>query len=141
MFNPFSLAAIVAHVMLLGITSIGLVPVYADSTAVLSRGMALAVLFSSTTITATCCAFLYQSAGLAGPVEADGPPAFRDALYFSLVTFATLGYGDFLPKPDFRLLAAAQSLTGYAYLALLVGLAVSGFRPASTRSVGSDQAA
>ena len=77
-----------------------------------------------------CCAFVYQSAGLEGPVNAGRSTAFPDALYFSLVTFTTLGYGDFSPTADIRLPASLQTLTGYAYLALAIGLAVSGFRPA-----------
>lgn len=39
--------------------------------------------------------------------------SFFDALYFSAVTLATLGYGDVLPlTPPFRLLAVAEALTG-----------------------------
>lgn len=40
------------------------------------------------------------------------------AIYFSVVTFTTLGYGDLLPKPEFRWLAASEALAGI----LLTGL-------------------
>jgi hypothetical protein len=42
--------------------------------------------------------------------------------YFSVVTWTTLGYGDFQPLPDFRLLAAFQALVGYVFLGVIVGL-------------------
>lgn len=48
---------------------------------------------------------------------------FSAALYFSTVTFTTLGYGDLLPSEDARALAALQALFGYVYLGLLVGAA------------------
>ncbi len=37
-----------------------------------------------------------------------------DYIYYSTITFTTVGYGDFIPKPDgiFRLLAAAEAFTG-----------------------------
>lgn len=46
------------------------------------------------------------------------------ALYFSIVTFTTLGYGDFQPQPQMRLIAAAQAIYGYLYLGLVVGLLI-----------------
>ena len=42
----------------------------------------------------------------------------RAAIYFSIVTFTTLGYGDVLPKAGFRLLAATEALFGL----IIVGL-------------------
>lgn len=46
------------------------------------------------------------------------------ALYFSTVTFTTLGYGDFQPVPRLRLIAGFQALMGYLFLGLLVGSAI-----------------
>lgn len=43
-----------------------------------------------------------------------------DALYFSIVTSTTLGYGDFIPLGPGRPLAAIQALTGYMLLGVLV---------------------
>lgn len=37
---------------------------------------------------------------------------FRTALYFSLVTFSTLGYGDLVPTAGFRLFAASEAIAG-----------------------------
>lgn len=48
----------------------------------------------------------------------------EDYLYFSIVTFTTLGYGDFSPISEYRLLAASQALLGYVYLGTIVGLLI-----------------
>jgi hypothetical protein len=39
-------------------------------------------------------------------------PAFADAMYFSLVTFTTLGYGDVVLGDEWRILAAFESANG-----------------------------
>ena len=44
-----------------------------------------------------------------------------DFLYFSAVTFSTLGYGDFAPLPAARPIAAIQALIGNLHLGMLVG--------------------
>lgn len=44
------------------------------------------------------------------------------ALYFSVVTWTTLGYGDFAPASELRLLAALQAGLGYLFLGLTVAL-------------------
>lgn len=43
-----------------------------------------------------------------------------DCLYFSIVTFTTLGYGDFYPVPEARLIAAFEAIIGYVSLAALI---------------------
>ena len=48
---------------------------------------------------------------------------FWTAVYFSTVTFTTLGYGDYRPSPDARPVAALQAVLGYIYLGLLVATA------------------
>jgi len=68
------------------------------------------------------CAFLYSQPNLliyrAGPnVE-----SFRQGLYFSMITFTTLGYGDLYPNPDSycRLIAMAEAISGGCLMALFV---------------------
>lgn len=39
-----------------------------------------------------------------------------DFMYFSFVTFTTVGYGDITPVGDFRLLAGIESLTGFVLI-------------------------
>jgi hypothetical protein len=45
-----------------------------------------------------------------------------DCLYFSVVTFTTVGYGDFIPPPGLRLVAAAEAFAGYLSLALIIAV-------------------
>jgi len=47
-----------------------------------------------------------------------------DAIYFSIVTWTTLGYGDFRPTPDARAWAAAEAFSGYLFMGILVGLII-----------------
>ncbi len=39
-------------------------------------------------------------------------PTFEDAVYFSTVTFTTLGYGDIVIEGHWRMLSACQAMTG-----------------------------
>ena len=60
-----------------------------------------------------------------GIVDMSGPGPrptndFGDALYFSVVTITTLGYGDFIPLGPGRPIAAMQGLIGYLILGILV---------------------
>lgn len=52
---------------------------------------------------------------------AQGP---ADVLYFSYVTFTTVGYGDMSPTGLCRALAAAEAVTGYILLGMFVAAAV-----------------
>jgi len=47
---------------------------------------------------------------------------WKSALYFSVITWTTVGYGDFTPPPELRLIAAIQALLGYAFFGVAVGL-------------------
>jgi hypothetical protein len=45
-----------------------------------------------------------------------------DCLYFSIVTWTTLGYGDFSPTKGARFFAASEALLGYVYMAILIAI-------------------
>src|SRR5215471_11104374 len=50
-------------------------------------------------------------------------------LYFSLITLATIGYGDIVPvDPEVRMLAALEGLIGVLYIAITVAILISKFR-------------
>jgi hypothetical protein len=69
---------------------------------------------------------IYSAIGLCG--DAGSPTSFADGLYFSIVTWTTLGYGDFKPPASLHLFAAFEALYGYVFLGLIVGLIGSFFR-------------
>lgn len=48
-------------------------------------------------------------------------------VYYSVVTFTTLGYGDFLPHGVAKIIAAFQASLGFLYFAVIVGVASSIF--------------
>ena len=67
------------------------------------------------------------------PGSYSGPTDFNEvsALYFSFVTLATLGYGDFLPKTDLaRGVTVFEVIGGQLYLAVMVARLI-GLFPAS----------
>lgn len=83
-------------------------------------------------------AAIYRTLGLldnTGPVPATVND-FWTAAYYSVVTFTTLGYGDFYPMGAGRALAALQALTGYVVLGMVASAAASMISP-NTRA-GSD---
>ncbi len=48
-------------------------------------------------------------------------------VYFSAVTFSTVGYGDFQPVPRMRLVAALEAVFGFLFFGLLAGAAIDSF--------------
>ncbi len=65
-------------------------------------------------------AVCYKYAGLVGPAGAQIHNGFI-SVYFSAITFTTVGYGDFVPANDTgRALAACEALLGYLLLAVFV---------------------
>jgi hypothetical protein len=65
----------------------------------------------------------------------DAIPDFSDSLYFSAITFSTLGYGDQLLHNDWQLLAGLEGISGF----LLIGWSTAYLVAASTR-IGPFQA-
>ena len=55
--------------------------------------------------------------------------SFADALYFSTVTFSTLGYGDIILTPAWRLLGSLEAINGF----ILLGWSTAYLVAASTR--------
>lgn len=75
---------------------------------------------------------LFVSATLAHLVEGKAQPAafgtIPDALWWSLTTLTTVGYGDVVPVTDMgRMLGAFVMLIGFAFYAVPIGIIASGF--------------
>jgi hypothetical protein len=74
---------------------------------------------------------LWNSHSFSLPVGTDfrvGAGIRNEMVYFSLVTLATLGYGDIVPKTDLaRSLAVIEAVIGQFYMAALVALLVGKF--------------
>lgn len=74
------------------------------------------------------CLITWDPGSFSLPVEAAGRPAHllqSDMTYFSLVTLATVGYGDVLPATHTaRMLAMFQAVIGVFYLAVVVAMFV-----------------
>jgi len=56
------------------------------------------------------------------PASVAYEPTIGDYIYYSIITFTTVGYGDFIPKafPFFRLLAASQAFIGTFMIGLFI---------------------
>ncbi len=64
-------------------------------------------------------AFVYRKLGL---VSSNGHRTTDPivCLYFSIITWTTVGYGDFTPSPEARLFAAGEALLAYIFMAVLI---------------------
>lgn len=65
---------------------------------------------------------VYRGYGLLYGGQPASTTSAADALYFSAVTWTTLGYGDFTPPEAIRLVAAIEALLGYSVFGTAVGL-------------------
>jgi voltage-gated potassium channel Kch len=78
-------------------------------------------LFAVHTVEVWIWAFAYLTAGFVNGLE--------EAVYFSTVTFSTLGYGDIIPPPGWRVFAALEAMNGF----VLIGWSIAYLVAASTR--------
>jgi hypothetical protein len=77
-------------------------------------------------------AVIYSSIEFAMPGSFSGPDKFTEAtaVYYSFVTLATLGYGDFLPRSELaRGIATFEVIGGQLYLAVMVARLIGAFGP------------
>lgn len=65
-------------------------------------------------------ALAYWSVGGVVASSGEGTPGFLDAVYFSGITFATVGYGDFVPAPHARAIALTEGAVGAFTLSFFV---------------------
>lgn len=55
-------------------------------------------------------------------------PTMEESLYFSLVAFTTLGLGDIVPAPQWRLLAGMEAANGFLNFGLMTALLIEALR-------------
>lgn len=57
---------------------------------------------------------LYFFLAVPRSISSSGPVSFLNSVYFSFITFTTVGYGDFVPRPGalFQLLTCAEAFSG-----------------------------
>jgi len=85
------------------------------------RWLAILVLLITITTVVFCYAKLYNLAGLYHGKECLQNPNVMQCLYFSVVTWTMLGYGDFHPNEGLsQFLAASEAIMGYVYMGLLI---------------------
>jgi len=75
---------------------------------------------------------IYSAIEFMQPGSFTGPDVFNEAsaIYYSFVTLATLGYGDFLPKTELaRGIATFEVIGGQLYLAVMVARLIGAFGP------------
>ncbi len=82
--------------------------------------IALAVIFLWAALLWAAGAIVPDDPALDPVARATYQPSAAECLYLSIVTFTTLGSGDYLPKEPYRLLAASEALLGAALMAVFV---------------------
>jgi Ion channel len=55
-------------------------------------------------------------------------PTLEEAVYFSIVAFSTLGLGDVVPHPEWRIFAVMAAVNGFLSFGLLTALLVEALR-------------
>lgn len=73
-------------------------------------------------ITIVCYGFIYWAVGGVQRVGYEGPISLLKAIYFSGITFATVGYGDFIPAEHTRFLALTEGVLGIFTTGLFVAV-------------------
>lgn len=65
---------------------------------------------------------VYRGYGLMHNGSYERPIELWTAIYFSIITWTTVGYGDYSPPIAIQMIAAIQALMGYIFLGTTVGI-------------------
>ena len=85
-----------------------------------ARGQSLYFFAAACVLGIWMFAAIYANLGIINTHPSATQLEFRDFLYFSVVTWTTLGYGDLQPSVASRPFAAVEALLGYIFMALFV---------------------
>ena len=104
----------------------------------------LLIVFAGFIVTNLIFALLYQLAGienLSNASSSDGVQSFLNTFFFSVQTFATVGYGGIHPTGLFsNIISSLESMTGILSFALATGLLYGRFSKPSAKIIFSDRA-
>jgi voltage-gated potassium channel Kch len=91
----------------------------------------IVVVYTLVNIASLICLFgkIYLWLGIKDTVEAATGFPLLDAIYFSAVTWTTLGYGDIVPSPAARPVAAIEALAGYVVMSLMIAALIAMVQP------------
>jgi hypothetical protein len=116
-------ASVISNMLLIALGSINLITMIVITFLRYSSFKSLIVLMVVCIPLFLCeFALIFAELGIIGPDNEPARPL--DYLYFSIVTFTTLGYGDFRPTPSARPFAALEALVGYVMLGLFVSVLI-----------------
>lgn len=81
------------------------------------------ILFTALSVTFLICqilafAIMYKGTGVETKTAMDS----TGYIYFSVMTMATVGYGEIYPQESARLVAVFQVLSGYIYMGIFIGV-------------------
>ena len=83
-------------------------------------GILVLIMFVATVLEASLWAFAYESLNVVH--------SFEEALYFSLVTYTTVGYGDVVLAENWRVLSALQAANGVIVFGWTTAVILGGLR-------------
>jgi hypothetical protein len=81
----------------------------------------LQVALAAITIIASSAVYFWMKSGSADGLDKCAGKGFGEALYFSIITFSTVGYGDVTPIGWGRMVASTEVLIGLVLTALFIG--------------------
>lgn len=118
---PFTASSYAAVLSFLAVQVLAAMVTYKRSMASHTQRSKLALVVSMSLVVANTIlvyGLIYRNFGLMKSGSITKDPV--DCLYFSIVTWTTLGYGDITPSDQLRMLAASESLLGYIVMAVLI---------------------
>lgn len=78
---------------------------------------------------------VYRGAGLIHSGAIERPVEVWTAIYFSIITWTTVGYGDYAPTYAIQMIAAIQAMMGYIFFGTTVGIVTAILSRESTGTV------